>query len=400
MKSVEVRQELVDALRLDLIGPCPVRNLGSPEEVLPQAPARWYLTGFLVPLDAGEAQRVETEATEEVDAMDEAGGTDDAATPEPVAARQRYLSSSIGMSLLVQPTTQHLDVVVRWGDYLRQEVSDGEDGYATWKRVPRKAALSVELPEEAGQPLELQVPNSRGLRLVVSVRQVAGQGGEVGVPPSTRCVSLFLVNRRPPSPDEVRDEAFVFQAEFEVVTSEPLVPRPNLRSLESEEWDERVADLQYRSAYEFAVGHSVATDADVEDGQCRRVRTCWIPQAEVERVAPAPIEGVELSMDALSQLTSRDDAKAKLQGFVTQYRGWIDAQQATVPTTPKTRQETGTELLTRARVAADRIEKGIALLGQPDVLEAFRVTNRVMASAARRRFGVIQGLDPQTVKPQ
>lgn len=43
MKPVEVRNELVDALRLDLIGPCPVRDLGSPNEVLPHAPGRWYL---------------------------------------------------------------------------------------------------------------------------------------------------------------------------------------------------------------------------------------------------------------------------------------------------------------------------------------------------------------------
>ncbi len=47
MKSVEVRQHLVDALRLDLVGPDASRNLGTPDEVLSQAPSRWYLTGSL-----------------------------------------------------------------------------------------------------------------------------------------------------------------------------------------------------------------------------------------------------------------------------------------------------------------------------------------------------------------
>ena len=54
MKPVEVRRELADALRLDLVGPSD--HLGTPKEVLPQAPSRWYLTGFLVPLDADQSQ--------------------------------------------------------------------------------------------------------------------------------------------------------------------------------------------------------------------------------------------------------------------------------------------------------------------------------------------------------
>lgn len=36
MKSVEVRQQLVEALRLDLIGPDAIERLGTPDEVLPQ----------------------------------------------------------------------------------------------------------------------------------------------------------------------------------------------------------------------------------------------------------------------------------------------------------------------------------------------------------------------------
>lgn len=51
MTSADVRIQLVSALETDLIGPGKGSALES--EVLPQAPSRWYLTGFLVPLDAG-----------------------------------------------------------------------------------------------------------------------------------------------------------------------------------------------------------------------------------------------------------------------------------------------------------------------------------------------------------
>src|SRR5438045_2032105 len=72
MTPVEVRSELVNALRLDLVGPG--EWLGSPDEVLPQAPSRWYLTGFLVPLDADASQKSDPDSAEEVDAADDAGG--------------------------------------------------------------------------------------------------------------------------------------------------------------------------------------------------------------------------------------------------------------------------------------------------------------------------------------
>ena len=56
---LEVRQELVDALQLDLIGP--TGPLGNHKEVLTQTPSRWYLTGFLVPTDADEDQTVRSD---------------------------------------------------------------------------------------------------------------------------------------------------------------------------------------------------------------------------------------------------------------------------------------------------------------------------------------------------
>ena len=110
-------------------------------------------------------------------------------------------------------------------------------------------------------------------------------------------MSVFVVNKRVPSPDDFSDEAFIFQVELELSTDNPFVARPNLRSLESHDWDERVADLQYRDNYEFSVGHSVSTAAIVNDCECQTVRTRWIPDAEVERVAPAQIDGVALRME-------------------------------------------------------------------------------------------------------
>jgi hypothetical protein len=391
MKSAEVRQQLVEALRLDLIGPDPVRNLGAPDEALPQSPSRWYLGGFLVPLDAAEEQRSEEGSDDDLNVMSEAGGTDDATTPEPAAARRAYMPSSIGLSVLVSAATRQLQVTVRWGDYRLHAVGEGQGGSVQWKRTRHEEQMALALPERTTLPDEKDVPSSAGLKVALMVRLVQSDGAEGGLPQGTRSVSVFLVNRRRPAPDETRDEAFAFQAQLEIASQEPLVPRPDLRSLQSEDWDDRVADLQYRDAFEYAVGHSVAAEAVKCDDRCQVVRTCWIPGAEVERVAPARITGVALSMEALADLAGPDDAKAKLGGFVAQYRQWIAAQQATMPQSPERRRATAEELLRLAGIAADRIERGIALLADPQCLDAFKIANRTMAKAAKQRQSVVLG---------
>src|SRR5262249_49508723 len=103
--------------------------------------------------------------------------------------------------------------------------------------------------------------------------------------------------------------------------------------------------------------------------------------------------------EKLAALADGAAAKAGLSALVTHYRAWITRQQANVPARPKRRQETGNELLSRAVVAANRIEAGIDLLKDEKVLDAFRIASKVMAVAARRRFGVMRGKDPASVDP-
>ena len=90
-----------------------------------------------------------------------------------------------------------------------------------------------------------------------------------------------------------------------------FVARPNLRSLQSDDWDEQVADLQYRDACEYAVGHNIATEAVLTDRQvphCSNVLDTW--DRKWSRVAPANSQDVELSMDSLALLANGAAATA------------------------------------------------------------------------------------------
>ncbi|WP_436717349.1 DISARM system helicase DrmA [Roseiconus lacunae] len=387
-EPIQVRQCLLDALQLDLIGPSGA--LGDHREVLPQAPSRWYLTGFLVPTDADEEQRFDPNSDDEVDQAPAVAGIDENEAPEKAAARRSYLPSSLGLSVLISKETKELQAIVRFGEYLRVEQEEGskQGSPVQWRRNPHEEIVSVALGSEVPAQGVVDVPGSRGVEIVWSLRGIPDGEVEDGLPMGTRSLSMFVVNRRKASPDEVRDEGFIFQVELEVQSDTSFIARPNLHSLESDDWDERVADLQYRNSFEFSVGHSVATEAVVEDGLCKTVRTCHLPTAEVEKVAPSQIDGVTLNMETLAFLRDGGDAMEQLGGFASSYRDWITKQAGQLSRLSPRRLETAKELLHRAGVAADRIQAGIELLADPKCLEAFRRANKAMADQGRRRLAL------------
>jgi hypothetical protein len=391
--SASIRQELVKALRLDLVGPD--NDHPFAQELLPDAPSRWYLTGFLLPTGAPLEQRCDETSTEEIDTAGEPAGLDDGSPPDRAAARRGLLPSSMGLSVLVPAGVEALEATVSWGDYVWEagdksaepreagaaepsagqagEESSQADGNTPTHRAPRgyrrvshEEALPILLPSPGAKPSEFPVPHSRGLSVTVTVRAV--------------------------------------QASLKLASPLPFVPRPNLRGAlggwTEDEWDEQVADLHYRDVCEYAVGHGVSTRAERgADGTCFAVRTTWIPTAEVERVAPAAIPDVELGMEALGALADAADAAAKLAPLVMHYRDWIKAQNGKLHDLTPSQKKTADDLLAFAEHAAKRIEAGIAALADPDVLNAFRTANRAMAQAARQREAVQRQTSPALVDP-
>jgi hypothetical protein len=384
--ALEVREGLIDALALDLVGP--VAGLGDQEEMLRawERPSSWYLTGFLIPVRTPE----EAAAEDDIDADDEIDEpqTDEAGADEQLgergAAKKRYFPSSMGISTLVAANTKALMVIVRWGDYAL--VERAEQGDTVWRRSPCERL--VEIPLGGGGEVRVhEVPDAGGLELHLLERPVATAMLAGQIPDGTRSLSLFLVNDRNPDAEHP-DAAYIFQPEIEVSSSQPFVPRPDLLSAGESDWDEQVADLHYAGSPELATGHGVSADWELVDGQCRVLRTCWIPSADVEQTVAAKLIDVELQMDALGALSDGAAAEQVLTGLVAQYRRWIDAQSGTLGQLAGERRDTGTELLRRAAIAAKRIERGIAVLrDDAEALEAFCVANRAVARALRARLG-------------
>ena len=109
--SAAVRRYLIDALRIDLIGPRP-QDETLQRECLPQAPSRWYLTGFLAPSGAPEEQRAQ-DSEETLDAPAEpVHGSDDSGAPDRGSGKRVFLPSSMGLDILVEEDTRRLEVTV------------------------------------------------------------------------------------------------------------------------------------------------------------------------------------------------------------------------------------------------------------------------------------------------
>lgn len=412
MRSGEVRSKLIDALRLDLVGPDFEGEHAN--EVLSQSPTRWYLTGFLAPRKAGEEQRSDVSSDE---TLDQATANDDSTPPDSSAPRRTFFPSSIGLSVIVPSRTETLEVTASWGDYRvvdevdepidgsddRSESEDKEvasDGRRRWKRTPRRETVVVVLPKDPDEwkLRSFPIASEPGVEIVVSTRSIDHIEGLV--PGGSRSVSVFLVNGRDPSSEDLRDRAFLFQAELTVESEHPFISRPDIRGGASIDWDERVGDLQYRDTYEYAVGHNVSTHARIgEDGFCRSASTCWIPQAEVEFVAPAPIDGVILEMERIAAIRDYSEVRSAFGSFTASYRGWIERQEAMIAGVGLTsdRMKTACELLDRARRALKRIDEGIEALSDDRALEAFRIANRVMAISTRRRQGTMRKMEEASI---
>jgi hypothetical protein len=387
--SLEVRARLVEALKLDLVGPWVGHALA--DERLPGwiRPSNWYLTGFLIPSGTPPERRGDSDEDDDISEAPAAGASAEESNEERKAAKKGYFPSSMGLSFLVSADATQLQVLATWGDYTQADVVDA-DGKTVpiWQRTPRNQVVAIPLVRGTAPTIH-DVPHSAGLQLHVVERPLSGTAFNEHIPAGSRSVSVFLVNHRTPIElgDGEPDVAYVFQPELEVRCERPFVPRPDLRGTRAEEWDEWVSDLHYADTPEYATGHGVSAEWDAPDGACNVLRTAWIPAAQVQKTATVDVQDVELSMETLGALESGEATLAALSPLAIWYRHWIADKASGLAALHGKRRETAEELLRLAGTAASRIERGIAVLAQDaDALDAFRVANRSVARALRQRL--------------
>ena len=386
---LHVREALVRALELDLIGPGPEGE--HAEELLPgwERPSVWYLTGFLVPTGTPAARRSDDDDDDDFDAeVPDRLGLAEESVQHGKRAKRGFFPSSMGLTFLVRPEASAIRVRATWGDYRRAKgrTAAGEEVDA-WAREPRDETVEIRLG--GGRAARRHpVPGSGGLVLHTVERPIPTErlGGRISA--GTRAVSVFLVNERPPAQDRRdADGTYAFQARLSVECDPPFHPRPDLSRHSQADWDDEVAHLHYADTPAFATGHGVSADWTIERDECSQVRTTWIGRSQVEATEPCSVARAELSMRALGDLRDGAAAREALLPLIEEYRAWI-ADRADRPTAlRKEHRPTAEELLKQAGLAADRMERGVAALAaDADALDAFRTANRAVRRALSRRI--------------
>lgn len=392
MASARVRCRLIDALRADLVGPFFVRD-PEVDEVWDMAPSKRYLCGFLIPREQATVEDDDDEdpTTEEI----AEAGNDPAeeSQNDPQVKRRPLLPSSIGLSVLLFPGKgDAVTVRVCYADYVAnvQAAEVRDDGKkkrgtppAHWRRVVR-APVEVAVPLEP-TTLGKGIPvGDSGLRIFGHIENTEKIDG---LPDGARAFALFVVNERKAIEDKTkRDEAYVFQVGLELRHAQGLVPRPDLAGRAATEWDDQVTDLQFRAQQSYASGHGIAVVPIVEDGRVVGARTEWLPEATVKRVTTRSIEGVEVGMEALGQLSTAEAVRTALNAITTQYGAWLGQQRDLLDGLGEKRRQIGELVIAKAERAMRRIQEGVELLAKnPDALAAFRTANKAMAMAARQR---------------
>ena len=250
--SVDIRAQIVDVFRRDLIGPGS-QDADLATERLNESPSRWYLTGFLAPAedplglegvdDEGDpsAQEEMEIDVEEPDADGAGGAAGDNEEPEAPNTRRRFLPSSIGLTVLLDPDVTEIEARVSWGDYQRNralpedillpepppESRQGrkpkrvERPVVDWVRTSKERVVRVPVRDGRGEPIV--VPESAaeqrrggGLTLETHSRLFSYETPD-GKTERVRALTVFLVNRRATVHRFYADVSYAFQARLELI---------------------------------------------------------------------------------------------------------------------------------------------------------------------------------------
>ena len=203
-KYSEVRQKIIDDMRIDLIGPM------DENEVLDENPRYAYLVGMLdIQSDdedyssTGE-QEVDADMAFE-DSEDFTAGEDD--DNEPISTTHFQLPSSIGISFYIQSDTESINLDVSWGDYVKSSekytgTDEKEHIRTIYTRQPMKETIHIQFTDFV-RTKDYQLICDSNIHVHVSRIPLKG---------SYSLVTAYVINKRKNS--ENSTEAIMFQVDI------------------------------------------------------------------------------------------------------------------------------------------------------------------------------------------
>ncbi len=420
MSAEYVRDNLIDLLKRDLIGPgqgTPVQNSYDQEELSGDPPSLRYGAGILFPQNwkmrkapkpaANEEVYGDKELENEPDSQladcsqdgDTEGTTETVApddqTPDlnddPVVTRFRRPPSSIGLSFLCQVPIDGIVVQVKAAFY-EKDIRAAEDGKSNtvYRRVPinfKKCLFAGSELSDATQThsetIPLPVAYVGSIELFVQCRNLSKTNNT-----RRRLMTISMVNRG--DYNDNKDVQPAFQCELRVESEQGtgfITPYPEA---DPDGGDEEEANLRllYRHYKVYGVGHGCAVNWQMaNDNYANLIYTQTIPDHEVKPIVPSVLSGIKLDKQQFANPNEWESTKAELNGLCKKYKQWIDEQQAAAAalTLPEPQTRAAMRNINGAIRCLRRMHEGLKRLeSDPGVRTCFHIMNHAMLIQERR----------------
>jgi len=378
--KVLVRQELLDRLRTELVGP------EDENEILSESPTTRYLTGILWPQNTAMSEAEEQDNIENINQA----GLEFENQEQTAPLMGTMLPSSMGLSFLVKKHSPKIQVEVEWGTYMKTDKKKTDRRGDTtpnrsspgWKRKQWRETINLDLLKGInGRRQKKALVSDNNLWLEWLAKDFSDY----------IAVSLFLVNRkRAGDPDltSQRDELCIFQPVITVRGNDqdpyPFCERKmNNNALAFLTEDQLSDNLLYRDNRVFATGHGTAVEWESisEDGrQAGLLKTVTIPSHEVPMVLP-PVWDGEGSMDMkeLAEVQNGNELKKMLEPLCNKYEQWIAQQEKHLGKIEPGLKKTAEKHLKHCRDILRRMRKGLYLIvTEEKAFTAFKFANKAM----------------------
>lgn len=396
------RENFTDLLERDLLGPA-----HGDDELLDAQPDAIYLVGRIAPAKLADpashspvTQDVDEDADEEiipalearlgrgvpVGTVDEdTAGNEDEGSEDVPLRRGLMIPASMGLRFQVPLDQKAVTVHASWGSYQpetppedpNKPLKPGERPQRKYRRSQHIQSRRIDLRSlTPGDTAEILLEDRIMLRIDAFVQN------------AMQIVEVSLCNDRE-TPRKIPVDAWLYQTHLEVDAGTEAVFLPVRDVLVehtlAEDDEEARLELQYRNRLEFAIGRTCSADWTVKEGERRatRVRTTWLPVSETPQTQAREVEGAQLDMAVLKELSTPENAdrlKNALLPIVDGYENWLTAQEAEASHLPAHLRDAAETTTWTARIAAKRLREGVNFLAQDtEALRCFAFMNHVMA---------------------
>jgi hypothetical protein len=391
--NVVRRDQFIDFIRKELIGPDPIAGFGmtqeNGEEILYSDPPKLrYIAGILFPSEVTELDALSAEEDVHGEGLQAYSANDDHLedpdeyikgesvefmedAEELINRSNAYLPSAYSITVAIKEEDR-ITVKVNAGVY-QTDCYEEEDGNKKqrflrstlfWDNNCRPLLLPT-----AEKAMMNYAVGKTALRFVVTLRF------------QRRNYSIFtftLLNTNKKTGTSFKDEDCYYQAKFHLFSKNGFAPLPEAYRVNTEDDDYNSNRLLYRHIKNYAVGHGCAADWE-EAEKVTWVSTAVFPEYEVKPILPSQIPGVSLDMLKMSDLGDTEKTVDNLRTLCDKYEEWIHAIREEADTLEEQYKSTAERHIEQCKKCLVRLRDGIDLLEENEhVRYAFQLMNRAM----------------------